>query len=62
MVPHLAFEIEPIAVRKEYSKCNDLSNQYLAHCIEVTAAFGEVGDTCGMSFLAAMPHRIQVNA
>jgi hypothetical protein len=62
MVTHFAFEVEPIAVRKEYSKCNDLSDQYLAHGIEVTAAFGEVGDASGMSFFAAIPHRIKMNA
>ena len=61
MMAHLAFEVEPIAVRKENSKGHDLSDQYLAHGIEVTAPFREVGDTSGMSFFAAIPHRIKMN-
>lgn len=62
VMPDFTFEIKPITVRKHYAKGDDLANHYLAHGIEVTAAFGEIGDACGMSFLAAMPHRIEMNA
>jgi hypothetical protein len=62
MMAHLTFEINPIAVRKEHSKRNDLADHYLAHGVEVTAALREVGNTRGVSFLAAMPNRIQMNA
>ena len=39
MVPHLTFEVEPIAIRKEYTKRNDFPDHYLSHSIKVTAAF-----------------------
>ncbi len=59
---HLAFEIKPIVVRKEHAKRHDLADHYLAHGIEVTPTFGKIGDAGGMSFFAAMPNRIQMNA
>src|SRR6185295_6882941 len=62
MMPHLAFEIKPVVVRKEHTKRNDFAGHYLTHGIEVTAAFGKICDASGMSFFAAMPHRIQMNA
>ncbi len=62
MVPHFAFEVKPIAIRKKYTEGNDLADQYLAHGIEVTAAFGKIGYARGVSLLAAMPHRIEMNA
>lgn len=62
MVPHFTFEVKPIIVRKKHTKSNDLADQYLAHGIEVTAAFGKIGDARGVSLLAAMPHRIEMNA
>ena len=62
MMPNLTFEVKPVVVRKEHSKSNDLADHYLAHGIKVTAAFGKISDAGGMSFLAAMPHCIQINA
>jgi hypothetical protein len=62
MMPNFTFEVKPVVVRKKHAKRNDFPNHHLAHGIEVTAAFGKIGDACGMSFLAAMPHRIQMNA
>ena len=62
MMSHFTFEIKPIVVRKKHSKSNDLTDHYLAHGIEITAAFRKVGDAGGMSFFAAMPDRIQMNA
>ena len=61
MVPHFTFEVKPIAIRKKYTKSNDLADQYLAHGIEVTAAFGKIGDAGRMPFFLTMPDRIQVN-
>src|SRR5689334_6796979 len=62
MMPDFTFEVKPVVVRKEHTKSNDLADPHLAHGIEVTTAFGKIGDAGGMSFLAAMPHRIQINA
>lgn len=62
MMPNFTFEVKPVVVRKEHSKSNDFADHYLAHGIEVAAAFGKICDAGGMSFLAAMPHRIQSNA
>ena len=39
MMSHFAFEIQPIAVGEQNTKCNDLADHYLAHGIKVTAAF-----------------------
>jgi hypothetical protein len=61
-MPDFTFEVKPVVVRKEHTKSNDLAGHHLAHGIKVTAAFGKIGDASGMSFLAAMPHRIQINA
>jgi hypothetical protein len=62
MMPNLTLEINPVVVRKENTKRNDFADHHLAHGIEVTAAFGKICDAGGMSFFAAMPHRIQMNA
>ena len=62
MMPNLTFEVKPVVVRKEHTKRHDLADHHLAHGIEVTAAFGKISDARGMSFFAAMPHRIQMNA
>lgn len=62
MMADFTFEVEPIVVRKEHAKRNDFADHHLAHGIEVTAAFGKISDAGGMSFFAAMPHRIQMNA
>src|SRR5215813_12984813 len=62
MMPDFTFEVKPVVVRKEHTKSNDFADHYLAHGIKVTAAFGKIGDASGMSFLTAMPHRIQMNA
>ena len=62
MMPHFTLEVEPVVVRKEHAKRNDFPNHHLAHGIEVTAAFRKISDAGGMSFLAAMPHCIQMNA
>ena len=58
VMPDFTFEVKPVTVRKQHAKGDDLANHYLAHGIEITAAFGEIGNACGMSFLAAMPNRI----
>jgi hypothetical protein len=60
-MPHFTFEVKPVVVRKEHAKSNDLADHHLAHGIEVTPTFGKIGDASGMSFLAAIPHRIQMN-
>jgi hypothetical protein len=62
MMPNLTLEINPVVVRKEHTKRNDFADHHLAHGIEVTAAFGEIGDARGVSLLATMPHRIEMNA
>jgi hypothetical protein len=62
VMPHFTFEVKPIIVRKEYTKGDDFTDHYLSHGIKVTAAFGKIRDASGMSFFAAMPHRIQMNA
>jgi hypothetical protein len=62
MVAHCAFEIKPIAIRQRNAKGNDLPNHYLAHGIKVTATLGEIGDLRSLSFLAAMPLYIEMNA
>jgi hypothetical protein len=62
MMPHLTFEIKPVVVRQEHTKSDDFSDHDLAHGIEVTATFGKIGDAGGMSFFAAMPYRVQMNA
>ncbi len=62
MVSHFAFEIQPVAVRQLYTKGNDFADHYLAHGIEVAAAFGKIGDLRGVSLLATMPYRIQIDA
>ena len=62
VVSDFAFEIKPIAVRQQYAKSYDLPGQYLAHSVEVAAAFGEIGDLRRMSFFATMPLCIEMNA
>lgn len=62
MMPDFTFEVKPIVVRKEHTKSNDFADHYLAHGIKVTAAFGKIGDARRVSFLAAVPHCIQLNA
>ena len=62
MVSHFAFQIEPIAVSQQYTKGDDLANHYLADGIEITAAFGEIDDVGGMSFLGGMPLCIEMDA
>ena len=62
MMPNFTFEVKPVVVRKEHTESNDFADQHLAHGIKVTAAFGKISDARGMSFLAAMPHCIQMNA
>ena len=62
VMPDFTLEVKPVTVRKQHAKGDDLTNHNLAHGIEVTAAFGEIGDASGMSFLAAMPNRIEMNA
>ena len=62
MMPDFTFEVKPVIVRKQHAKGNDLTDHYLAHGIEITAAFGEIRDAGGVSFFAAMPHRIEMNA
>lgn len=62
MMSHFAFEIEPVAVRQQHAKSDDLPHQYIAHSIEVTAPFGEISDLRRMSFFAAMPLCIEMNA
>ena len=62
MMPNFTFEVKPVVIRKEHTKRNYFAGHHLAHGIEVTAAFRKIRDACGMSFFAAMPHRIQMNA
>jgi hypothetical protein len=61
-MPNFTFEVKPVVVRKEHTKRNDFADHHLAHGIEVTATFRKIRDACGVPFLAAMPHRIQMNA
>ena len=62
MMPDFTFEIKPVVVRKEHTKGDDFTDHHVAHCIEVTTALREIRNAGGMSFFAAMPHRIQMNA
>ena len=62
MVPDFAFEIEPIAVRQHDTKSDNLASQYLAHGIEITAAFRKIGDMRGVSLLATVPDCIEIDA
>jgi hypothetical protein len=62
MVSHLAFEIEPITIRQRHTKRDDLTGQYLAHRIEITAAFRKIGNLRGVPLLATVPHCIEINA
>ena len=62
MVSHFALEIQPVAVRKHYTKGNDFTDHYLAHGIEVAAAFRKIGDLRGVSLLATMPDCIEIDA
>jgi hypothetical protein len=57
-MPHLTFEVDPVAVRKEYTKRYDFADHYLSHGIEITAAFGKIRDLGRVSFL---PDRIKMN-
>jgi hypothetical protein len=62
VVPDFTFEIKPVVVRKKHTKRNDFANHHLAHGIEVTPTFGKISDASGMSFFAAMPYCIQMDA
>jgi hypothetical protein len=62
MVPDFTFEVKPVVVRKEHAKRNDFANHHLAHGIEITAAFGKIGNTRGMAFFTAVPNRVEVYA
>ena len=62
MVSDFAFEIKPIAVREQNTKRDDLAGQYLAHGIEITAAFRKIGNLRGVSLLATVPDCIEIDA
>ena len=62
MMPDFTFEVKPVVVRKQHTESNDFARHHLAHSVEVTAALGKIGDACSMSFFAAMPHRIEMDA
>ena len=62
VMSHFAFEIEPIAVRKQHAKRDYFAGQHLAHGIEVTAAFRKIGDLRGVPLLATMPDCIEIDA
>ena len=62
MMPHLTFQIEPVLVREEYAKGDDLAGHYLAHGIKVATAFRKIGDASGVSFLCTVPNRIETHA
>ena len=61
MVSHFAFEIQPIAVGQQDAKGDNLTDQYLAHSVEITTTFREIGDLSRMSFVVGMPLRIEMN-
>jgi len=62
MVSHFAFEIEPIAVRQQYTKRDDLTGHHLAHSVEITAALRKIGNLRGVSILRTVPYRIEIDA
>ena len=62
VMPHLTFKIEPVSLRKEYAKGDDLAGHYLANRVEVATAFGKIGDASGVSFLSTVPNRIEAHA
>jgi hypothetical protein len=62
MMSHFAFEIDPITVRQQHTKRDDFTDHYLAHGIEITAAFRKISDLRGVSLLATVPDRIEIDA
>lgn len=61
VMPHFTFEVKPIIVRKEYAKGDDFTDHHLSHRVEITAAFRKIRDKRRMSFLTAMPYRVEMN-
>jgi len=62
MVPDLAFEIKPVVVGQQHAKGDNLPRHHLADGIEITAAFGKIGDSRGVALFATMPNRVEMYA
>lgn len=62
MMFDFTFEIKPFIVRQKHAERDDLSHHHLAHCVEIAASFRQISNACRVTFVTALPNRIEVHA